>query len=124
VPEVAIARNMANQLEAGAKQIDLSQRYWTTNPAEAEERHQKALEYLEKNLGPVLRQAKKQTGRLEYGKAIAHGNKQQEVLAVTNRDIKRGLANAAGLLQSAAKHNHHVVETPRLSISEGLGGGL
>ena len=124
VPEVAIAKNLANQLEAGTKQIDLSQRYWTTNPAEAEERHQKAVEYLQKNLGPVLRHAEKQTERLDYGKAIAHGNKQQEVLAVANHDIKRGMANAAGLLQSAANHNHHVVETPRLSISEGLGGGL
>ena len=65
VPEVAIARNMANQLEAGAKEIDLSQRYWTTNPAEAEDRHQRALEYLEKHLGPVLRQAEKQTERLD-----------------------------------------------------------
>jgi hypothetical protein len=124
VPEVAIARNLANQLEAGAKQIDLSQRYWTANSAEAEERHQKALDYLEKNLGPVLRQAEKQAERLDYGKAIAHGNKQQEVLAVANHDIKRGLANAAGLLQSAANHNHHVVQAPRLSISDGMGGGL
>ena len=124
LPEVVIATKLANQLAAGEKNIDLSQGYWTTNPAAAEERHQKALEYLEKNLGPVLRQAEKQTETLDYGKAIAHGNKQQEVLAVANHDIKRGLANAAGLLQSAANHNHHVVETPRLSISEGLGGGL
>ena len=124
VPEVAIARNLANQLEAGAKQIDLSQRYWTTSPPEAEDRHQKAIEYLEKHLGPVLRRAENQTERINYGKAIAHGNKQQEVLAVVNHDIKRGLANAAGLLQSAANHNHHVVEAPRLSISDGLGGGL
>ena len=124
VPEVAIAKNLATQLEAGTKRIDLSQRYWTTNPAEAEERHQKAVEYLQKNLGPVLRHAEKQTERLDYGKAIAYGNKQQEVLAVATHDIKRGMANAAGLLQSAANHNHHVVETPRLSISEGLGGGL
>jgi len=124
LPEVVIATKLANQLAAGEKNIDLSQGYWTTNPAAAEERHQKALEYLEKNLGPVLRQAEKQTETLDYGKAIAHGNKQQEVLAVANHDIKRGIANAAGLLQSAANHNHHVVETPRLSISEGLGGGL
>jgi hypothetical protein len=124
LPEVVIATKLANQLAAGEKNIDLSQGYWTTNAAAAEERHQKALEYLEKNLGPVLRQAEKQTETLDYGKAIAHGNKQQEVLAVANHDIKRGIANAAGLLQSAANHNHHVVETPRLSISEGLGGGL
>ena len=75
-------------------------------------------------MGPVLRQAEKQTERLGYGKAIAHGNKEQEVLAVTNHNIYRGLANAAGLLQSAANHSHPVVETPRLSIAEGLGGGL
>ena len=124
LPEVVIATKLANQLAAGAKNIDLSQGYWTTSLAGAEERHQKALEYLEKNLGPVLRQAEKQTERLDYGKAIAHGNKQQEVLAVANHDIKRGMANAAGLLQNAANHNHHVVETPRLSISEGVGGGL
>lgn len=123
-PEVAIATSLANQLEAGARNINLSQRYWTSNPAEAEERHRRALEYLEKNLAPALRQAEKQAERLDYGKAIAHGARQREVLAVSNHDIKRALANTAGLLQNAANHNHHAVEAPRLSISEGLGGGL
>ena len=60
------------------------------------------------------------TERLDYGHAIAAG--QKEVLAL-NHDMKYGLARATGVLQTAANHSHHVVQAPRLSISEGLGGG-
>jgi len=114
--EAAIARNLANQLEAGLKKIDLSQKYVTTNQAEAEERHRSAIE----NLAPFLMEARKMTERLDYGHAIAAG--QKEVLAL-NHDMKYGLARATGVLQTAANHSHHVVQAPRLSMGEGLGGG-
>jgi hypothetical protein len=114
--EAAIARNLANQLEAGVKKIDLSQNYGTTNQAEADERHRSAI----KNLGPFLMEARKMTDRLDYGQAIAAG--QKEVLAL-NHDIKHGLARVPGVLQTAANHSHHVVQAPRLSMSEGLSGG-
>jgi len=93
--EAAIARNLANQLEAGLKKIYLSQKYVTTNQAEAEERHRSAI----KNLAPFLMEAGKMTERLDYGHAIAAG--QKEVLAL-NHDMKYGLARATGVLQTAA----------------------
>ncbi len=114
--EAAIARNLANQLEAGVKKINLSQNYGTTNQAEADERHRSAIE----NLGPFLKEAQKMTDRLDYGQAIAAG--QKDVLAL-NHDIKHGLARVPGVLQTAANHSHHVVQAPRLSMSEGLSGG-
>ena len=88
--EAAIARNLANQLEAGVKKIDLSQNYGTTNQAEADERHRSAIE----NLAPFLMEARKMTDRLDYGQAIAAG--QKEVLAL-NHDMKHGLARATGV---------------------------
>jgi hypothetical protein len=112
--ETAIALNLANQLEAGAKTIDLSQRYATDDPVAAQARHQKALE----NLAPVLREAEKQTDRLQHGQALAHGK--GEVLALQN--FKQGIANGQGLLQKAAHSNNHHAQAPRLSISSD--GGL
>ncbi len=109
--ETAIALNLANQLEAGAKTIDLSQRYATDDPAAAQARHERALE----NLAPVLREAEKQTDRLQHGQALAHGK--GEVLAV--QQLNRGLTNAQGLLQKAAHHNNHQAQAPRLSMSDG-----
>ncbi len=107
--EAAIAANLANQLEAGAKRIDLSQHYATDDPAAAQERHDKALQ----TLAPVLREAGKQTETLSYGKALAHGK--GEVLAV--QQLNRGLVNAQGLLQKASHHNNHQAQAPRLSMS-------
>ncbi len=109
--EAAIALNLANQLEAGAKTIDLSQRYATDDPAAAQARHQRALE----NLAPVLREAEKQTEKLSHGQAIAHGK--GEVLALQN--LEQGLANTSGLLQRAGQHNNHQTQAPRLSMSDG-----
>ncbi len=113
--EAAIAANLANQLESGAKTIDLSQRYATSDTNAAEKRHQKAL----KNLEPALREVAKQGQAIQPGQAIAHGVRNQEVLAV-NTGIKNGLQKANGILQSASSHNHHAVQAPKLS----LGGGL
>ena len=112
--EAAIAANLANQLEAGAKRIDLSQHYATDDPAAAQERHDKALQIL----APVLREAEKQTESLSYGQALAHGK--GEVLAV--QQLNRGLVNAKGLLQKASHHNNHQAQAPRLSMSSD--GGL
>ena len=69
------------------KQIDLSQKYATSDASAAEERHRKAIE----NLTPVLKNAATMTERLDYGHAIAAG--QKEVLAL-NHDMKYGLARA------------------------------
>lgn len=107
--EAAISTNLANQIEAGVKTIDLSQHYATDDPAKAQERHQKALE----NLAPVLREAEKQGQALSYGQGIAHGK--GEVLAL--QDLKRGLSNTQGLLQKAGQHHGHHAQAPRLSMS-------
>ncbi len=112
--EAAIAANLANQLEAGATKIDLSQRYATDDQAKAQARHEAALQ----NLAPVLREAEKQTEKLSHGQAIAHGR--GEVLAV--QQLNWGLSNAQGLLQKAAQHNGHQAQAPRLSMSSD--GGL
>ena len=104
--EAAIAANLANQMEAGAKKIDLSQRYATDDQAKAQDRHEEALQ----NLAPVLREAEKQTEKLSHGQAIAHGK--GEVLAV--QQLNWGLSNAQGLLQKAAQHNGHQAQAPRL----------
>ena len=107
--EAAIAANLANQLEAGAKKIDLSQHYATDDPAKAQDRHDAAL----RTLAPVLREAEKQTESLSYGHALAHGR--GEVLAI--QQLNRGLVNAKGLLQKASHHNNHQAQAPRLSMS-------
>ena len=99
------------------KQIDLSQKYVTTSQAW---RRKNGTASAIENLTPFLMEARKMTERLDYGHAIAAG--QKEVLAL-NHDMKYGLARATGVLQTAANHSHHVVQAPRLSMGEGLGGG-
>jgi hypothetical protein len=120
-PEAAMAASVAQQLEAGAKVIDLTQRYGTGDPAAAAERHRDAL----CNMASALKVVAKHSERIDEGKGIAHGPlKQTEIMAI-NQNFKRGLANGGNILRTAGQHQQHSVQAPRLSISgEGLGGGI
>lgn len=77
--EEAMARNFADQLAAGRKDIDLTQHYATDAQEKASDRHVKAVE----NLWPLIEEARNHGYMVTTGHAITQQQKHAEVMAIS-----------------------------------------
>lgn len=77
--ESAMARNFADQLAAGRKDIDLSQHYATDVQEKASDRHVKAVE----NLWPLIEEARNHGYMVNTGHALMLQEKNAEVMAIS-----------------------------------------
>lgn len=81
--ERELARKLAAQINSGATEIDLSQRYLTSDPAVARARHERAL----KQLAPFVRKAEQLGCSVHAGEAIAASMKEAQRLACAGAQL-------------------------------------